>query len=70
MFHSNAILPTINYKVPKPTLLGILEGRVKIVVDKIPHPKGNALTGKVYFNSNSGYVIKTKLTSLSTRLIS
>lgn len=57
MFHSNTILPTINYKTPKPSLLGILEGRIKIVVDKIPHQKGNAFTGKIDFNSNGGYVI-------------
>lgn len=70
MFQSNTIFPTINYKTPKPSLLGILEGRIKIVVDKIPHQKGNALTGKVHFNSNDDYVIVCVSSSCETKFVS
>lgn len=41
------IPPNIHFKTPKPEIRGLVEGRMRVVVDKIPLEDDKGLMGKI-----------------------
>lgn len=41
------IAPSIHYKIPRPEVPALKEGRLKVALEKVPYKKQNALVGSV-----------------------